>query len=123
MKSLWCRRSSFCLLLLFCLPLYACGPSLVWQHPQMLGQTELQQATAECRKLSWQEANSTDYYTPYLYPRFPLYGRHYYRYSPFWYDDPPLYYAAQQRWLDEQRFFRICMLAKGWRQVPANPPR
>ncbi|WP_156827025.1 hypothetical protein [Geopsychrobacter electrodiphilus] len=113
------------LLLWFCLLLLCgCGVPLVWQHPEGLSQAELQQATDECLRLSRQEAENSDYFSPHFYPRFPFYDRHYYRHSAYWYGEPPpFYYDVQRRWYDEQRYFHICMLAKGWRQVPAIPPR
>jgi len=110
--------------LIFVLLLAGCATPWVWQHPQGLGKQELEQATNECLDLAWQEANSRDYYTPYYYPYYPYYDRYYYRHSPYYYDyPPPIFYDSQRRLYDEQRFFRICMHAKGWRQVPVTPSR
>jgi hypothetical protein len=113
------------LLLLCLLSLSGCGAPWVWQHPQGLGPQELQRATAECRELAWEEANRYDFFGPYPYPYFfPYYARPHHRHPHFWYDDPPpFYYHSQRRILDEQRFFQICMQAKGWRQVPVTAPR
>jgi len=110
---------------LICLLLTGCATPWVWEHPQKLGPEELQAATAECEQLAREEANRNDYFLPGPYPYFSPYPSRFndYRYA-YPYDYPfSFYYDSQRRFDDLQRFFRICMQAKGWRQVPATPPR
>ena len=109
---------------LICLLLAGCATPWVWQHPQGLGQAELRQAIADCQQLAQDEVDRYDYYTPSFSPYFPPYGGSFYyrHYYDFYYYPPTYYYDTQRRLNDQQRFFRVCMYSKGWRQVPVTPP-
>jgi len=101
--------------------LWGCASPWTWQHPDGLGEQELQNAVQECQKIARDEVNRFDYYTPYpAPPYFPLHDR-FRHYNPYWDTyPPPLYYDSQRKFIDEERFFRICMFAKGWRQTPTS---
>lgn len=116
-------------LLLLVLLLAGCAPPTkwVWQHPQGLDQQQLQQAISSCDQIAQDEIARNDYFTPYLFPYYPPYADSYY----FWrhrylydypYYPPSYYYDSERRFFDRQRFFRICMHAKGWRKVPLDKP-
>ncbi|WP_303721069.1 hypothetical protein [Malonomonas rubra] len=86
-----------------------------WQHPENYGDAARQQAIAECDQIAGEEVFRRNYFY------FPLYPRYYDRYydhdrRPFYWTDD-YFYRTQQKLYDRQRFFRICMKAKGWHLV------
>ncbi len=83
-----------------------------WQHPQGLGQSEALQAIAFCQSIADDEINRHDYFFPY-YSHYSYYDNRDYRDRRTFYSST-LHYQQRQRFLDRQRYFRICMTSKGW---------
>lgn len=91
-----------------------------WQHPQNPGDEAKRLAIAECEKIASEELRPGDYYLYFPYPSY--FDRHVFkeRYPYYWND----YYLfrAQQDFFERQRYFRICMKAKGWQLVKLPAP-
>lgn len=123
MRQRMTQLSIHCCTLLLLLLLAGCiGRSQwAWQHPAGYGETERQQAIAECEMIATEESSRYDYYLPdpFFYDRYYFRGQHLY----YW---PGFYrYDWHRERHEYQRFFRTCMKAKGWRliklpQPPAN---
>lgn len=108
------------ILLLLALVLNGCAGNSywTWEHPQGLGSQQLQKDELECRRLAEREANISSYrYYYYDYPYYDLYayrGRHHPAYYDWtWYN----HYRFIQYQDDLDRYFRVCMTAKGWQLV------
>ena len=110
------------LVAVFMLLLLLCGcvshSHWTWQHPDKQSELQLLKDRKDCRDLAWAEVAQANYfydfydryafpfYDPYYHNRFyPLHFHGYYHYQFF------------QRQEDLERFFRICMKAKGWQRV------
>jgi len=121
-KKILCLVAIFTLLLL-------CGcisnNRWVWQHPDKQGELQLLKDQTECRKLAQTEVAQINYFSDYydmgyLYD-FPFYGYSYrgkYR-RPFFRGYH--HYRFMQEQDDFERFFRVCMKAKGWQRVKVEP--
>lgn len=123
------RKPNFLLaVLLLALPFFvggcASGTYWTWEHPTY-GQGRLGADQQECRQLARQEANRNDFF--YGYGSYPLYWPHFsrrYYYDPYWdwyYHDRFMRYQN-----DLDRYYRLCMKAKGWSLVKKQkeqPPR
>ena len=109
-------------LILGLLLLYGCAPTYVWQHPEGLGEAELNKALAQCEQIAQDEVDRYNYLPPYSPPYYPPYdGLHHFNpYYDDFYFSSPYYYDSQRRFFDKQRLFRVCMQAKGWKQVPVK---
>jgi hypothetical protein len=88
----------------------------VWKHPEKPTELEFLSDKKECNDLAQEESSKIDYYYGYrsLFSS-PFYTPYYhdrYSYHPFANDDR---YFRQQD--DLERFFRVCMKAKGWELV------
>jgi len=91
-----------------------------WRHPDGLDSAALQQAEAECRKLTENELDRFDYYRldygyPFYYDRYSR-DRHL---RPF----PPLQrsYDFHRYNLDYTRLYRFCLQSKGWKWIKLDP--
>lgn len=103
--------------ILLLLILSGCATStLVWEHTQGLDAEQRLLAQQECRELAHREARYQSFFYDGLF--FPLrssfyYHERYYAPSPFWYE-----HNRQMRYHDNaNRFYRLCMEAKGWRLI------
>ncbi len=97
----------------------------VWQHPDKQGELQLLQDQKECRELAQTEVAQINYFYDfydmgYLYD-FPYYDDSYRgRYHrPFFRGYHHYRFIREQDYFE--RFFRVCMKAKGWQQVKADP--
>ncbi len=93
---------------------------LAWQHPAGLSNAELQTAKAQCRQLAQNEVNRFDYYEPYY--DHPFYYERYSRgghYRPYFWRRS--YYDFHRYNIDLDRFYKVCMQAKGWYLVRIDP--
>lgn len=102
-----------------------------WQHPDKQGELQLLKDQKECRDLAQAEVAKINYYFDFynMYD-FPYYwpsprDRHHRpvlrSYHPYFGSYGHYRFLQQQDDLD--RFFRICMKAKGWRRVKIDPDK
>ncbi len=113
------------LLLLLC----SCiSPSYwIWQHPNKQGELQLLKDRKECHELAKTEVAQINYY----YAFYNMGQRYeYLSYSPYYYDRyrRPYFHSYHhfrfvQQQGDLERFFQICMKAKGWRRVRVEPEK
>ncbi|MCW8892073.1 MAG: hypothetical protein OQK50_00625 [Deltaproteobacteria bacterium] len=86
----------------------------VWEHEEVKSQSLLLKDQQDCRKLARQEADQVNYF--FRYTDFPFYWPYYDRQSfhrPYWGWNNHYRFL---RWQDDyDRFFHLCMRAKGWR--------
>lgn len=105
--------------------LTGCAPAMrwTWQHPNGATDQQLQSAIADCDRIAWDEVNRTNYFPLWPYPS-AYSDRFFFRHNYYYYYDDPFYASpSQRRYFDQQRFFRLCMESKGWRQVPLPPAK
>lgn len=96
-----------------------------WQHPEKQGELQLLKDQKKCRELAQTEVAQINYLynfyaMDYLY-NFPFYD-HYYRdryLRPFFRGYH--HYRFMQEQDDFERFYRVCMKAKGWQRVKVEP--
>jgi len=110
----------FLLLLALLLPIVLGGcvnkSHWVWKNPEKPAESDYLKDEKECNELAQSETSRIDYYYGYhsLFSS-PFYTPYYHdrcSYHPFANDDR---YFRQQD--DLERFFRICMKAKGWKLI------
>lgn len=95
----------------------AAYPRLIWEHPQGFDADQRLQAQQECRELAHREARYQSFFYGDLF--FPFHRSFYYhdRHYPsstFWYE-----HHRQLKYQDDlDRFYHLCMEAKGWRLIP-----
>lgn len=93
-----------------------------WQHPNIQSELQLLKDRKECRELARTEVVQINYYYSFYNMGqrydFPSYYYDQYR-SPFFHGYHHYLFMQQQE--DLERFFLICMKAKGWQQVKVNP--
>lgn len=87
--------------------LSGCGShsNRTWQHPDKQGELQLLKDWKECRELAQTEVAQINYF-------YNFYGGGMYElpyYGP--------YYRGDRYQDDVERFFRVCMKAKGWQRV------
>jgi hypothetical protein len=110
------------LLLLISLLLSGClgGETWRWQHPDELTDQARLQAIVSCEQLADEEVRRN--YAFYDYYPFPVYRS----YSPqdrFFFRDHYFHYLNHRRMQDRNRYFHICMKAKGWKLVKLPEPQ
>lgn len=91
----------------------------VWQHPIEQDDQARVQAIIACEQIADDEVRRKVYYSPY---RFPYYDRYYSRHDHYFYWPNDFFYNAHREFQDWNRYFRICMKAKGWRRVNISKP-
>ncbi|PLY04008.1 MAG: hypothetical protein C0622_03455 [Desulfuromonas sp.] len=88
----------------------------VWEHEQQLDAVALAQARSECEQLARREADRLDFFYP-PYSDYPFYRQGFH--PPYY--QPWIGWSQHSRFFRYQdnfdRFFRICMTAKGWHLV------
>ncbi|NIQ97881.1 MAG: hypothetical protein GWN87_29745 [Desulfuromonadales bacterium] len=117
----------FMLYLLIMTGIAGCAPvHYTWQHPDDPGVEQLTREFQGCQtivndEMTYSYPGYGHRHHIYRYRSWPYYARdpywHRYDYWPYgygWYEDP----FAWQDYRDD--LFRVCMRAKGWRQVPVE---
>jgi hypothetical protein len=95
-----------------------------WQHPDKQSELQLLKDRNECRNLAQTEVAQINYFYDfydYGMDDFPFYAPSYRNrfYRPYFRGYHNYKFFQQQN--DLERFFRICMKAKGWQRVKIEP--
>ena len=93
----------------------------VWQNPEKTTDREFLEDKKECRDLASEESSRIDYYydyspfgRPFGIPFYSPYHRHNYHGNRHTFFNDDRYFQEQDAY---DRFFRVCMKAKGWKWV------